>query len=341
MKKIGLTLGKYAPLHKGHQFVIETALKEVDELFIIIYDFKGINISLEKRAEWIETLYPEVKIIKAYNPPSFTMPKEEAGKPIKNFINKLKIKLFLRMYEKSEEKFIKKLLNGQNITHFYCSEYYGEHVSKALSAADRRVDEKREDIPICASKIRENPYRYREFLDAVVYKDFVKKIVFMGAPSTGKTTLAQELARRHNTAFMPEYGREYWQQNQKNRRIDIEELDIIAQEHIKREDILIKEADKYFFVDTNAITTYMFALDYHNRALPLLEDLAKKAENRYDLYFVCGDDIPYDDTWDRSGDVKRKNFQKQIISDLKKRGINYILLKGSLEERIKTVERYL
>ena len=142
--------------------MLETALKKLMN-FYYNYDFKGINISLEKRAEWIETLYPEVKIIKAYNPPSFTMPKEEAGKPIKNFINKLKIKLFLRMYEKSEEKFIKKLLNGQNITHFYCSEYYGEHVSKALSAADRRVDEKREDIPICASKIRENPYRYREF----------------------------------------------------------------------------------------------------------------------------------------------------------------------------------
>ncbi|WP_144530121.1 adenylyltransferase/cytidyltransferase family protein, partial [Peribacillus simplex] len=38
MKKLGLTLGKFAPLHKGHQFMIETALQEVDELIVVIYE---------------------------------------------------------------------------------------------------------------------------------------------------------------------------------------------------------------------------------------------------------------------------------------------------------------
>lgn len=36
MKKTGLTLGKYAPLHQGHQHVIETALQEVDELRLLL-----------------------------------------------------------------------------------------------------------------------------------------------------------------------------------------------------------------------------------------------------------------------------------------------------------------
>ena len=27
-KKIGFTIGKFAPLHKGHQLLIETAIKE-------------------------------------------------------------------------------------------------------------------------------------------------------------------------------------------------------------------------------------------------------------------------------------------------------------------------
>ncbi len=34
----GLTLGKFAPLHCGHQLLIDTALAEVDELVITIYD---------------------------------------------------------------------------------------------------------------------------------------------------------------------------------------------------------------------------------------------------------------------------------------------------------------
>ena len=37
-KTRGLTLGKFVPLHKGHQLVIETALREMDEVMAIIYD---------------------------------------------------------------------------------------------------------------------------------------------------------------------------------------------------------------------------------------------------------------------------------------------------------------
>ncbi|MGF1939291.1 MAG: adenylyltransferase/cytidyltransferase family protein [Nostoc sp. ChiQUE02] len=52
--KCGLTLGKYAPLHKGHQFVIETALAEMDEVLVIIYDCPEVTaIPLTVRARWL------------------------------------------------------------------------------------------------------------------------------------------------------------------------------------------------------------------------------------------------------------------------------------------------
>ena len=35
-RKVGFTIGKFAPLHKGHQFLIETALKEMDEVYVVI-----------------------------------------------------------------------------------------------------------------------------------------------------------------------------------------------------------------------------------------------------------------------------------------------------------------
>ena len=38
MKKVGFTIGKFAPFHKGHEYLIQTALKESDELYVIIYD---------------------------------------------------------------------------------------------------------------------------------------------------------------------------------------------------------------------------------------------------------------------------------------------------------------
>ena len=49
-KNIGFTIGKFAPLHKGHQLLIETALKEMDELYVVVYDTDITNVSVESRA---------------------------------------------------------------------------------------------------------------------------------------------------------------------------------------------------------------------------------------------------------------------------------------------------
>jgi HTH-type transcriptional regulator, transcriptional repressor of NAD biosynthesis genes len=56
---------------------------------------------------------------------------------------------------------------------------------------------------------------------------------------------------------------------------------------------------------------------------------------------VCGDEIPYDDTWDRSGAANRTVFQKMVLADLAWRKIPYIILRGSLEERITAVRARL
>jgi nicotinamide riboside kinase len=115
----------------------------------------------------------------------------------------------------------------------------------------------------------------------------------------------------------------------------------IAEIHLEREDALVLQSNRFLFSDTNAITTYLFSLDYHGSALEELENLAKLAESRHDIIFVCDTDIPYDDTWDRSGDVKRKTFQQKIIKDLNTRNLKYFMLKGTVEERIEQVSNVL
>ncbi|WP_028316292.1 adenylyltransferase/cytidyltransferase family protein [Desulfatibacillum aliphaticivorans] len=69
MKKIGLTLGKFAPFHKGHQFLIETAFREVDELMILVYETGLMDVPLQVRANWIRKLYPQVRVIEAWGGP--------------------------------------------------------------------------------------------------------------------------------------------------------------------------------------------------------------------------------------------------------------------------------
>jgi nicotinamide riboside kinase len=90
-------------------------------------------------------------------------------------------------------------------------------------------------------------------------------------------------------------------------------------------------------VDTDATTTVHFAREYHGYAMPELEQLAHQARERYDLFFLCDTDIPYEDTWDRSGQVHRIRMQRRIESDLIARKIPFTILRGSLEQRIQSV----
>ena len=237
------------------------------------------------------------------------------------------------------EDYLLTKLNDRKITAFYSSEFYGEHVSKSLNAIDRRLE--RSDNNISGTLIRNNPFKNRKLLSPIVYKDLVVNVVFLGAPSTGKTTIAESLARFYKTKWMPEYGREYWEKHHIDRRLTKKQLLEIAELHIEKEDELLNDSNKYLFCDTNAITTFMFGKYYHESVLSELEQLAIKAEKRYDIYFLCDTDIPYDDTWDRSGDMNRLWFQYEIESDLKIRKIPYIKLPGSLDDRINKVTSIL
>jgi HTH-type transcriptional regulator, transcriptional repressor of NAD biosynthesis genes len=318
----GLTLGKFAPLHKGHQLVIETALAEVDELTVVIYDSPEVTpVPLSVRASWIRRLYPRARVVEGWDGPSAAGDTPE--------IRKL------------QEDYIIERLGIRGVTHFYSSEFYGEHMSRALGAIDRRVDDARIGVPISGTRIREQPYACRAFLDPLVYRDLVTSVVFLGAPSTGKTTLAERMATELDTRWMPEYGREYWELHNTDRRLSPGQLVEIGEGHLEREERLLAEANRYLFVDTNAITTFMFALDYHGRAEERLRQLADVAATRYDLVFLCDADIPYDDTWDRSGDVHRQTFQKRIVADLLARKIPFVTLRGDLERRVATVKQVL
>ena len=114
-KKIGFTIGKYAPLHKGHQLLIETAIKEMDEVYCVIYDTDVINISVEKRADWVRKLYPNVHIIYAFNSPKkYGLDKESVN---------------------IQMEYLSNLIKDIPVTHFYSSEPYGEKVAEYLNMA--------------------------------------------------------------------------------------------------------------------------------------------------------------------------------------------------------------
>lgn len=150
-KKIGFTIGKFAPLHKGHQYLIETGLKEMDKFIIIIYETDVIKIPLEIRANWIKSLYPNVEIRFAYNPPKqYGLDKESVD---------------------IQMEYLVQILGNIKPTHFYSSEEYGASVAKYLNIIDRRIDNERKIVPITATKIRKNINENKEWIEEIVYND--------------------------------------------------------------------------------------------------------------------------------------------------------------------------
>ena len=151
MKKIGFTIGKFAPLHKGHQFLIETALKEMDELYVVVYDTNLIKNSVQERADWIKKLYPNVKIIYAFDSPTqYGLDKESVN---------------------IQMEYLSKLIKDIPVTHFYSSEVYGEKVANYLKIENRIVDLERKNIPINATEIRKNYNENKEYIENFILLD--------------------------------------------------------------------------------------------------------------------------------------------------------------------------
>jgi cytidyltransferase-like protein len=155
-KSVGLIIGKFAPLHKGHCYLIESALRQVDHLIILVYDVPELtHIPVEKRMHWIKRSYPEAEVINAG-----IGPKETGDSPE---INKLHID-----YAKS------KLPLNAKIDFVFSSEDYGKYLAEALCAENVLVDKERVSIPISAGVIRGNLENYKKYLDDFVYADLLK-----------------------------------------------------------------------------------------------------------------------------------------------------------------------
>jgi NadR type nicotinamide-nucleotide adenylyltransferase len=322
--KTGFTLGKYAPFHKGHEYVIATALKEVDHVIVIIYNASLVtNIPTRRRADWIHGIFPEVEIIIAEDGP------QETG--------------YTPEIIEKQNKYLKKLLEGRNIHSFYSSEEYGYYISKALQCDNRIVDLKRETVPINATKIREikNIRTIKDFVSKCVYDDIKPKYYFIGAPSTRKTTLSKKCASVFYGSYCKEYGRDYWFKFQKDHRLSMRDLENIAIGHNNLEDTVCAQDKDCVFIDTNVITTFSYALYYFGKASSVLIDILQSSLYKYTHLFLCDEDIPFDDTWDRSGPKSRAEIQNITKTVLEQNRLNYVAVSGSLEKRLEKIKTYI
>lgn len=164
------------------------------------------------------------------------------------------------------------------------------------------------------------------------------KIVLVGPESTGKTTLAKQLAAHFNTAWVPEFMREFLQKKWSNhkQRCTIDDLLPIARGQMRLENERAIIANNLLFCDTCLLELKVYSQYYYDGYFP--EELNEATSNHsYDYYFLTDIDIPWeaDDLRDRPQERSTlfRIFEKELIQQ----SLPYQVVSGSESKRLNQV----
>lgn len=325
-KTRGLILGKFAPFHVGHKRLIEIALEEVDEVYIIIYDCPNLtSIPLNIRAGWVRRFFPQIYVIEGWDAPN----QHEETPEVK----------------KLQEEYVKKALNGKKITHFFSSEYYGEHMSNFLGAIDVRLDrnDPKQGYLTTATAIRNGKNIDENHLDTRVYKDILIKVAFVGLPSYEQLKLVKYVAKKLKTEYIGDNTFELLTSKQgKNDKLLIHPRDFykVAIEKFKIANTKNKifSGREYLIYNSVGFIDHLLSVATHNQFSGESYKFFSEDMRSYDLIFVNND--PKNSIGKILG-IDDSIFFNQLTSNFDTLGINYRILSGTFNEKLLISERLI
>ena len=305
----GMLLGKFLPPHLGHVFLGEFAARYVDRLTVVVCSLAREPISGELRFRWMRELFPFENVVHLTD----ELPQDPSEHP--DFWNLWRTALQRVLPAKPDCVF--------------ASEQYGWRLAEELGATFVPVNAARDAVPISGTAIRTDPMANWQYIPRCVRPYFVKRVCVFGPESTGKTTLCRKLADHFRTAWVPEYARTLLEA--RGGDVRYEDMEPIARGHIASEDALSRNAHRVLFSDTDALATLIWSDTLFGRVPDFVRE---QAETRAaDLYLLCAPDVPW------VGDAVRylpdggRAFFERCEHELKARGRNYVVIRGSWDER--------
>src|SRR5690349_9964059 len=280
---LGFIVGKFYPPHRGHKHLIDSARRQVDRLIVMLAHHPSQTIPGELRKAWLEEIHPDCEI--------HLVPDELDDDS-----------------QQWAEFTVRYLQRAPDVV--FSSEDYGPEFARLMGARHVMIDRPRSIVPISGTAIRAAPLENLHFLEPCVRAYFVRRVVLIGAESTGKTTLAQQLARELKTTWVAEYGREYWEKKVAGLSMTgqlpgwtSDEFLYIATEQQRREDAAATVANKVLICDTNAFATGTWHERYMNARDPRVVEVG--ARDGVDLYLLTAPDFPFVQDGFRDGESIR------------------------------------
>ncbi len=310
----GFLLGKFMPPHAGHLTLARAARAMVDRLTVLVCWLPDDPIPGELRLAWMRELLPDCEVI-GHGAPVPQAPDESPD--------------FWPIW-----RGIVRAAHPEPIDLLFAGEEYGKRLAEEVGGlfvplGGRIMAADPEGIGgLSGSAVRADPWAYSAFLPGPVRAHYARTIVLHGVESTGKSVLAERLARRYGTVWVPEYGRA--QAEVHGVEMDAADLTLIGDAQSAMIATWRRWATRYLFADTDALMTAAWA----RMMLGAAPDALMK-HPRADLYLLLEPDVAWIDDGTRiyGTDASRARFASLCREVLYAAGVRWIAIRGDWDAR--------
>ncbi|MEU9196991.1 AAA family ATPase [Streptomyces hundungensis] len=331
----GLVLGKFYPPHAGHHHLVRTAAAQCERLTVLVCAASVETIPLAERVRWMRAAHPDARVLGAV---------DDIG---------------VDLHDPAIWDAHMAVFRGavpERVDAVFTSESYGEELARRFGAAHVLVDLDRTLFPVSGTAVRKDPVGGWDFLDAPVRAWLTRRVVVLGAESTGTTTLARALAAHYRarggvwarTRWVEEYGREYsegklaalcgrspqacWEDVE----FGSDEFPVIAERQNERENAAAALGSPVLFCDTDSFATTVWHERYVGRRDPRVDAVAERAAAHHLWLLTDHEGVPFEDDGLRDGEELRPWMTDRFRAELTRTGREFIEVRGPHEERLAT-----
>jgi len=305
----GLVLGKFLPYHAGHARLIRTARSQVDRLTVLVCSIAREPIPGATRFAWVAESHPDCRVVHVAEEVPQTPDEHPA---------------FWAIWTDLVRR------HAGAIDVVFTSEDYGDELARRLGARHVCLDRARTAYPVSGTAIRHDPLRYWDFIPPVVRPSYVHRVAILGTESTGKTTLAHQLAEAFRTAWVPEFGRAYCE-GRDPRDLTRGDFDAIGRGQIAAEELAARSANRVLICDTDVRTTATWSDIILGNRSAWLSRAAERCE--YSHALLLDADVPWLNDGTRVLGDQRARHTDLLARELRATHQPYTRIQGPFEQR--------
>ena len=158
----------------------------------------------------------------------------------------------------------------------------------------------------------------------------IHKIAITGPESTGKSSMAESLANHFNTAWAPEYARNYLSKIE--RPYNEDDLLEIAKGQVEIEKEELNNASRFLFCDTEMIVMKIWSLHKYKKVDSQILDFLE--QNEYDLHLLMNVDLEWQSDPMRENPDQGQFFFDWFKKELSDKNAKFEIISGHQTQRL-------